>query len=98
LELSPVFEEMYAAKGRPSVPPERLLKGSLLMAFYSVRSERFFCEQLDYNLMFRWFLDMSMVEDSFDHSTFILNRERLLKHDVAGRFSPRSSSRRVAWV
>jgi len=85
-ELSPVFDEMYAAKGRPSVPPERLLKGSLLMAFYSVRSERLFCEQLDYNLMFRWFLDMNMVEDSFDHSTFSLNRERLLKHDVAGRF------------
>jgi IS5 family transposase len=51
-----------------------------------VRSERLFCEQLDYNLMFRWFLDMNMVEDSFDHSTFSLNRERLLKHDVAGRF------------
>src|ERR1700674_4541397 len=60
-ELSPVFDEMYAAKGRPSVPPERLLKGSLLMAFYSVRSERLFCEQLDYNLMFRWFLDMAQA-------------------------------------
>lgn len=85
-ELSPVFDQMYSAKGRPSVPPERLLKGSLLMAFYSVRSERLFCEQLDYNLMFRWFLDMSMVEDSFDHSTFSLNRQRLLDHDVARRF------------
>lgn len=85
-ELSPVFDEMYAVRGRPSVPPERLLKASLLMAFYTVRSERLFCEQLDYNLMFRWFLDMNMVEDSFDHSTFSLNRERLLKHDVAGRF------------
>src|SRR3954467_11813001 len=84
--LSPVFDEMYAAKGRPSVPPERLLKASLPMAFYSVRSERLFCEQLDYNLMFRWFLDMNMVANSFDHSTFSLNRERLLKHDVAGRF------------
>lgn len=51
-----------------------------------MRSERLFCEQLDYNLMFRWFLDMNMVEDSFDHSTFSLNRQRLLKHDVAGRF------------
>src|SRR5438874_3544595 len=56
------------------------------MAFYSVRSERLFCEQLDYNLMFRWFLDMSMVEESFDHSTFSLNRDRLLEHDVAARF------------
>ena len=56
---------MYAAGGRPSVPPERLLKSMLLMAFYSVRSERLFCEQLDYNLLFRWFLDMDMLEDSF---------------------------------
>jgi len=85
-ELSPVFDEMYSKRGRPSVPPERLLKGSLLMALYSVRSERLFSEQLDYNLMFRWFLDMDMVEESFDHSTFSLNRERLLKHDVAARF------------
>ena len=85
-ELSPVFDEMYAVKGRPSVPPERLLKASLLMAFYTVRSERLFCEQLDYNLMFRWFLDMNMDEESFDHITFSLNRERLLEHDVAGRF------------
>ena len=67
--LSPLFDEMYAASGRPSVPPERLLKSMLLMAFYSVRSERLFCEQLDYNLLFRWFLDMDMVEDSFDPST-----------------------------
>ena len=85
-ELSPVFDAMYATTGRPSVPPERLLKGSLLMALYTVRSERLFCEQLDYNLLFCWFLDMNMTEESFNHSTFSLNRERLLKHDVAGRF------------
>ncbi len=77
---------MYSAMGRPSVPPERLLKASLLMAFYSVRSERLFCELLDYNLMFRWFLDMNMIEESFDHSSFSLNRERLLEHEVAARF------------
>ncbi len=81
-----MFDAMYSARGRPSVPPERLLKASLLMAFYSVRSERLFCEQLDHNLMFRWFLDMSMVEDSLDHRTFSLNRQRLLEHDVAARF------------
>lgn len=81
--LSPVFDEMYAAGGRPSVPPERLLKATLLMALYSVRSDRHFCEQLDYNLLFRWFLDMDMVEESFDHSTFSKNRARLLEHDVA---------------
>src|SRR5437667_10663481 len=85
-QLSPVFDQMYSAMGRPSVPPERLLKASLLMAFYSVRSERLFCEQLDYNLMFRWFLDMNMIEESFDHSTFSLNRERLLEHEVAARY------------
>jgi transposase len=84
--LSPTFDEMYAGGGRPSVPPERLLKATLLMALYSVRSDRLFCEQLDYNLLFRWFLDMDMVEESFDHSTFSKNRERLLAHDVAKKF------------
>jgi transposase len=84
--LESTFEAMYAATGRPSLPPERLLKATLLMALYSVRSERQLCEQLDYNLLFRWFLDMDMVEPSFDHSTFTRNRERLLKHDVAGQF------------
>jgi transposase len=84
--LSATFDEMYAGGGRPSVPPERLLKATLLMAFYSVRSDRLFCEQLDYNLLFRWFLDMDMVEASFDHSTFSKNRERLLEHDVAKKF------------
>jgi len=54
--LSPTFDAMYSNVGRPSIPPERLLKATLLMAFYSVRSERLFCEQLDYNLLFRWFL------------------------------------------
>jgi len=81
--LSPTFDEMYASGGRPSVPPERLLKATLLMALYSVRSDRHFCEQLDYNLLFRWFLDMDMVEESLDHSTFSKNRERLLEHEVA---------------
>jgi transposase len=84
--LSPTFDEMYANGGRPSVPPERLLKATLLMALYSVRSDRLLCEQLDYNLLFRWFLDMDMVEESFNHSTFSKNRERLLAHDVAKKF------------
>ena len=84
--LSPTFDAMYSKVGRPSVPPERLLKATLLMAFYSVRSERLFCEQLDYNLLFRWFLDMGMDEESLDHSTFSRNRERLLEHDVAAKF------------
>jgi transposase len=77
---------MYSKKGRASVPPERLLKATLLMAFYTIRSERLFCEQLAYNMLFRWFLDMDNSEGPFDHSTFSQNRERLLKHDVAGKF------------
>ncbi len=64
-ELSPVFSSMYAADGRPSVPPERLLKSMVLMALYGVRSERLFCEQLGYNMLFRWFLDMDMTDKVF---------------------------------
>jgi transposase len=85
-ELSPVFEGMYAESGRSSIPPERLLKATLLMALHTVRSERQFCEQLDYNLLFRWFLDMDLEEKSFNHSSFSTNRERLLQHEVAERF------------
>lgn len=84
--MSPTFDAMYAGTGRPSIPPERLLKASLLMALYTLRSERQFCEQLGYNLLFRWFLDMDMVEPTFDATTFTKNRERLLAHDVAGEF------------
>jgi len=85
-KLSPVFDGMYSSTGRPSIPPERLLKETLLMALYSVRSERQFCEQLDYNLLFRWFLDMDMTEESFDATAFTHNRARLIAHDVAGEF------------
>jgi transposase len=85
-DLSPLFDAMYSTVGRSSIPPERLLKASLLMALYTIRSERMFCEQLDYNILFRWFLDMSMDEASFDHSTFSKNRDRLVAHDVAKEF------------
>jgi transposase len=85
-ELSPIFEQMYSPLGRPSIPPERLLKASLLMALYTIRSERLFCEQLDYNLLFRWFLDLELDEPSFDHSSFTANRDRLLEHEIAGDF------------
>jgi len=85
-ELSPMFDASYSVLGRPSLPPERLLKASLLMALYTIRSERMFCEQLDYNLLFRWFLNMELDEPSFDHSSFTTNRNRLLKHEVAGEF------------
>jgi transposase len=80
--LSPEFDRMYAAVGRPSIPPERLLKASLLIALYTVRSERAFCEELEYNLLFRWFLDIDLVERSFDPTVFTKNRKRLLEHGV----------------
>src|ERR1700758_3824796 len=86
-ELSPIFEQMYSPLGRPSIAPERLLKASLLMALYTIRSERLFCEQLDYNLLFRWFLNMELDEPSFDHSSFTTNRNRLLEREVAGILS-----------
>lgn len=85
-ELSPLFDEMYATVGRPSVPPEHLLKAMVLMALFSVRSERQFCEQLGYNLLFRWFLDMDMTDVPFDPTVFTHNRDRLLTHDVATIF------------
>jgi transposase len=84
--MSPTFDKMYSDLGRPSIPPEALLKSTLLMAFHTIRSERLFCEMLDYNLLFRWFIDMSMEERSFDHSTFSLNRERVLNLEIAQQF------------
>lgn len=84
--MSASFDAMYAEGGRPSVAPERLLKASLLIALYSVRSDRLFCEMLDYNMLFRWFLDMGLEEASFDHSTFSKNRARLIEHEIAKDF------------
>jgi transposase len=84
--LSTTFDAMYSNIGRPSIPPERLLKSQILIALYTVRSDRQFCEQLDYNLLFRWFLDMNADEPTFDASSFSRNRDRLLDHDVAGKF------------
>ena len=78
--LSPEFDRMYSRVGRASVPPERLLKASLLISLYSVRSERAFCEELEYNLLFCWFLDMNLMERSFDPTVFTKNRKRLLEH------------------
>lgn len=80
------FDRLYAETGRPSIPPERLLKASLLIALYSVRSDRVFCEMLDYNILFRWFLDMSLEEKGLDQSNFSRLRERLVGEDTAKRF------------
>ncbi len=82
-ELSPRFEAMYERIGRPSVPPEHLLKASILMALYSLRSERQFCERLQYDILFKWFLNLNISEPAFDATTFTKNRERLLGHDIA---------------
>lgn len=84
--LHPKFEAAYSTTGRPSVPPERLLKALLLMALYSVRSERQLCEQIDLNLLFRWFLDLQPSEDAFDATTFTKNRQRLETHGLAKAF------------
>jgi transposase len=85
-QLSPTFAAMYADRGRPSIPPEHLLKASLLIALYSMRSERQFCERLRYDLLFKWFLDLNISDPGFDASSFSKNRERLLEHDVARHF------------
>ncbi len=85
-ELDEVFDAMYATSGRSSVPPESLLKATVLMAMYSIRSERAFCERLNYDLLFKWFLDLRIDEAAFDATTFSKNRQRLLDHDVADEF------------
>ncbi len=85
-ELDGEFDAMYSRIGRPSVPPEQLLKSTILMALYSMRSERAFCERLNYDLLFKWFLDLPIDAKAFDPTTFTKNRDRLLDHDIADRF------------
>lgn len=80
------FEGLYARTGRPSVPPERLLRAVLLQIFYSVRSERMLMEQLNYSLLFRWFVGLEMDEPVWNHAVFSKNRERLLNQEVAREF------------
>jgi len=84
--LDAEFEKLYEGTGRQSIAPERLLRASLLQAFYSVRSERQLMEQLDYNLLFRWFVGLGLDDPVWDHSTFSKNRDRLLDADVAAKF------------
>ena len=80
------FGAMYSDFGRQSIPPERLLRGSLIQAFYTVRSERQLMEQLDYNLLFRWFVGLGIDDPVWDHSTYSKNRDRLLEADIAKKF------------
>lgn len=85
-ELDAVLASRYAAGGRESIPPERLLRASLLQVVYSVRSERLLMEQLNYNLLFRWFVGLNIDDAVWDHSTFSFNRERLFDAEIAQRF------------
>ena len=85
-QMSDRFAALYATTGRPSVPPEHLLKASLLMGLYSIRSERQLCDQLRYNLLFKWFLDLNVREQPFTPTTFSKNRMRLMNTDIAGEF------------
>src|SRR5215203_2426513 len=85
-ELDGEFDAMYSRIGRPSIPPEQLLKATVLMALYSMRSERAFCERLNYDLLFKWFLDLPIDAKAFDPSTFTKNRRRLLEAEIADRF------------
>lgn len=77
---------MYSSVGRPSLPPERLLKAQLVIALFSVRSGRLLCEMVDYNILFGWLLDMPLDEPALDNSTFGANRDRLLQQQVAPQF------------
>lgn len=88
-DLSPLFDQMYSERGRPSIAPERLLCAQVLQALYSVRSERMLMEQLDYNMLFRWFCDMSLDDPVWDVTVYTKNRDRLLRSDVAQAFFDR---------
>src|SRR5260221_1561359 len=84
--MSRSFAKLYARDGRPSIPPERLLRALLLQAFYTVRSERQLMEQLDYNLLFRWFVGLAADDPVWDATVFCKNRDRLLDGDIAAKF------------
>src|SRR5712691_9124852 len=88
-ELSPELATLYSPLGRPSIPPEKLLRGLLLQVLYSTRSERLLMEQLDYNLLFRWFVGLNMDDPVWDATVFTKNRERLLAGDIAQAFFTR---------
>ena len=80
------FAGLYAPIGRPSIPPEKLLRAMLLQAFYSIRSERLLMERLEYDLLFRWFVGIGVDDAVWDHSVFSKNRDRLLEGDIAAKF------------
>jgi len=85
-QLSPRFDRLYSTMGRPSIPPEKLLRALLLQMLYSIRSERLLMEELDYNILYRWFVGLSLDDAVWDATTFTKNRDRLLDGDVANVF------------
>ena len=85
-ELSPAFNKMYSKVGRPSIPPEQLLRALLLQMLYSVRSERLLMEEIDYNILFRWFVGLNLDDEVWDATVFSKNRDRLLEGEVAQEF------------
>ena len=97
-EMSREFDRLYAAVGRPSVPPERLLRAQLLQIFYSIRSERLLMEQLDYNILFRWFVGLEMDEPIWTPTVFTKNRDRLLNQEIARSFFARVVERAAAYM
>ena len=84
--LSPEFDALYADSGRPSIAPEYILRALLLQVFYSVRSDRLLVEQIDYSLLFRWFVGLGIDDAVWNHAVFSKNRDRLLTSDVAQQF------------
>ncbi len=85
-QLSRRFDSMYARAGRPSIPPEKLLRAQLLQMLYSIRSERLLMEEIDYSMLFRWFVGLNLDEEVWDATTFTKNRDRLLEAEVAKEF------------
>src|SRR6516162_5571646 len=99
-KLSPEFQKMYAKVGRPSIPPEQLLRALLLQMLYSVRSERLLMEEIDYNILFRWFVGLNLDDEVWDATTFTKNRNRLLEAEVAQEFQARvvEQAREKGWA
>src|SRR5690606_27023686 len=98
--MSAHFDEIYAGEGAPSIPPETLLKGKVLQALYTVRSDRQLCDRLQTDLLFRWFVDLPLDQAVFHHNVFSKNQERLLRHQVADLFFSEvvELARRHGWV
>src|ERR1700681_768931 len=88
--LSPQFDRMYASEGRPSIAPEKLLRAQLLQMLYSIRSERLLMEEIDYSMLFRWFIGLNLDEEVWDPTVFTKNRDRLLEAEVAKQFLARA--------